>query len=140
MFWSPYLEKDIQTLEAVQRRATKLIPELRNKPYEERLRELNLFSLKKRRLRGQLIECFKILKGFVNVNPTLLFNIAPDTGTRTNGMKLQVFRANLDVTKYFYVFYIVNFWNGLPSEVVSSPTVDTFKNRLDKHLQNIQMI
>ncbi len=62
-FWSPHLAKDIAKLEAVQRRATKMIPSLRNKSYEERLARLHLLSLEKRCLRGKLIECFKILKG-----------------------------------------------------------------------------
>ncbi len=63
-FWSPHHAKDIAKLEAVQRRATKMIMSLRNESYEERLARLNLFSLEKRRLRGKIIECFKILKGF----------------------------------------------------------------------------
>ncbi len=61
-FWSPHLAKDIAKLEAVQRRATKMISSLHNKSCEERLSRLNLFSLEKRRLRGKLIECFKILR------------------------------------------------------------------------------
>ncbi len=74
-FWSPHLAKDIAELEAVQRRATKMIPSLRNKSYEDRLIRLNLFSLEKRRLRGKLIECLKILKGFTNVDVKRLFLI-----------------------------------------------------------------
>ncbi len=60
-FWSPHHAKDIAKLEAVQRTVTKMIPSLRNKSYEERLPRLNLFPLEKRRFRGKLIECFKIL-------------------------------------------------------------------------------
>ncbi len=67
-FWSPHYTKDIAKLEAVQRRATKMITSLRNKSYEERLANLNLFSLQKRRLRDKLIECFKMLKGFTNMD------------------------------------------------------------------------
>ncbi len=59
---------DIAKLEAVQRRATEMIPSLRNESYKERLARLNLFSLEKRRLRGKLIECFKLLEEFTNVD------------------------------------------------------------------------
>ncbi len=60
-FWSPYHAKDIAKLEAIHRRATKMIPSLRNKPYDERLEQLNLLSLEKRRLRGkpQFLKYFK---------------------------------------------------------------------------------
>ncbi len=74
-FWSPHHAKDIAKLKAVQRRATKMIPSLRNKSYEERLARLNLFFLEKRRLREKLIECYKILKGFTNVDTNKLFSI-----------------------------------------------------------------
>ena len=57
-FWSPYYRKDIGKLERVLRKFIKMILQLRNKPYDERLKELGLFSLWKRRLRGVLIEIF----------------------------------------------------------------------------------
>ncbi len=72
-FWSPHHAKDIAKLKAVQRRATKIILSLRNKSYEERLTRQNLFSFEKRRLRGKIIECFKILKGSVDADK--LFSI-----------------------------------------------------------------
>ena len=61
--WSPYLRKDIDLLEKIQRRATKLIPGLRDLRYEERLKEYRLTTLETRRLRGDQIEVFKILNG-----------------------------------------------------------------------------
>ena len=61
-FWSPYYKKDIGSLEAVQRRITKMIQGLRNLPYKDRLKRFNLHSLE-RRARGDMIEVFKWVKG-----------------------------------------------------------------------------
>ena len=72
---SPSLRRDINALEKVQRRATKLVPSLRNLPYEERLRRLHLPSLEDRRIRGDMIETFKILKGFDQVDARKFFYI-----------------------------------------------------------------
>ena len=135
-FWSPHYTKDIAKLEAVQRRATKMITSLRNKPYEERLASLNLFSLDKRRLRGKLIECFKILKGFTNVDPRQLFSIDNSSRTRSNGVKLKCKQVQLDSTKFFFTNDVVKEWNKLPPSVVQCETINSFKTKLDHHLLN----
>ena len=66
--WNPHLRKDVDMLEKIQRRATKLIPELRDLTYEERLKECGLTTLETRRLRGDQIEVFKILNGYENID------------------------------------------------------------------------
>ena len=134
-FWAPYLVKDINTLEAIQHRATKLIPSLRNKPYLERIKELDLFSLSKRRLRGKLIECFKTLKGFNNIDASKLFTVITESKTRGNGIKLQGTTAKLDSTKNFFTFSVISEWNKLPENVVESSSINMFKRRLDKYLE-----
>lgn len=135
-FWAPHLQKDINKLESVQRRATKLIPSLRNKQYEERLKDLNLFSLKKRRLRGRIIECFKIIKGFNNINPSNLFTFNQKTATRGNSLKLSGSTVNLNITKYFFTNDVIDNWNSLPEEAVQCTTIDSFKKKLDYHLSS----
>ena len=115
-FWSPYYSKDIDMLERVQRRATKLIVNLRNLPYEDRLKRLGLQTLKTRRLRGELIEVFKILNGFDLVSSELL-TLAPQGRTRNNGFKLACKRFRTDVAKNFFANKIVNEWNKFPREV-----------------------
>ena len=62
-YWRPYLQKDIDTLERVQRRATKLAHGLQDKTYQERLKDLNMYSMEERRDRGDMIETFKYIKG-----------------------------------------------------------------------------
>ena len=74
--WSPYLAKDIDLLEKVQRRATKLLPSLFDLPYETRLERLGLYSLYCRRQRGDLIETYKILNGYYDINPTSFFTLS----------------------------------------------------------------
>ncbi len=79
---APTLRADISPLEGVQRLATRLVRGLRQVPYEERLRQLNLFSLKRRRLRDGLIVVFKIFKGEVDRNPSEFFLHPPQAGLR----------------------------------------------------------
>ncbi|XP_076061759.1 uncharacterized protein LOC143037434 isoform X1 [Oratosquilla oratoria] len=134
--WSPNLIKDIDRLEKVQRRATKLIPNIKNKSYENRLKHMNLFSLKKRRLRGDLIQVFKILKGIDNIKSDQIFTLN-ENQTRNNGLKLSGNRFNLEVGRNNFANRVVNEWNKLPAPVVQCSSVRSFKNHLDKYLSKM---
>ena len=80
--WRPYRKKDIDMLERVQRRATKMMPKLRNISYEMRLKECGLTTLETRRLRGDQIEVFKILNGYENIDRNIFFTVKEEMRTR----------------------------------------------------------
>ena len=121
--WSPYYRKDIQTLEKVQQRATKLVRRLKNLPYEERLRKLKLYPLEQRRLRGDLIETFKILSGKERIDPAIFFRAASSKNLRGNSKKLYKQRSRLLLRQNFFSQRVVNYWNSLPNAVVEANSI-----------------
>ncbi|KFQ61821.1 hypothetical protein N334_02782, partial [Pelecanus crispus] len=135
--WGPQHKKDMDLLERVQKRATKMIQGLENLSYEARLRELRLFSLEKRRLRGKLTAAFQYLKGAYRKDGGNLFSKACCDRTRNNGFKLNKNRFRLDIRKKFFTMRMVKHWNRLPREVVEAPSLQTFKVRLDRALSNL---
>ena len=131
--WSPHLAKDIDVLEKVQRRATKLIPSISTLSYEGRLQELDLHSLFCRRQRGDLIEVFKILNSYYQIDPKDIFTLQQDSVTRGHPMKLFKQRICRSIGQHFFNFRIIQQWNDLSDEVVLAKTVSSFKHSLDQY-------
>ena len=138
--WAPYKKGDIEALEKVQKRATKILPGLKNLPYSQILKICKIPTLHYRRIRGDLIETCKIVSG----------KYQPDVGrtlykssvhvTRGNHMRLEKSCVKYGLRKFSFSNRVMNIWNSLPNWVVSANTTNTCKARLDKFWHNQDII
>ena len=133
--WNPLHNKDIQMVENVQRRATKILPQLFEKSYEERLRVLGLLTLAYRRLRGDLIQTYKVMHEINDVAKESLFELAsPTSATRGHSFKIKKQRTRLKLREHSFSNRVVNNWNDLPEDAVNAATINCFKTAVDKAL------
>ena len=120
-------ESNSAQIENVQRRATKMVPELRNLEYADRLRAIKLPSMYYRRARGDMIEVYKYLQYNVEEVPLLLDEIRV-----TRGHSRRLKNERLETRQNHFRHRTVNRWNSLTEEVVSAPSLNSFKSRLDE--------
>jgi hypothetical protein len=139
--WSPYLLKFVDQLEGVQRRATRLIPGLSKLAYTDRLKTLKLPTLSYRRIRGDLIEVFKITKGLYDPAVTdKLLHWSVEGRTRGNSSKLFLKRSNTNFGNNCFSGRVVKHWNMLSDSVLNSGNLSIFKSRLDKFMKDQPII
>ena len=129
------LKKYINILERVQKRATKMINGFSEIKYETRLENLGLTTQETRRLRGDLIEVFKILKGYDDGGEDIFF-VRSKSSLRGHQLKLQKKSVRLDIAKYSFSNRVVNEWNNLSKEVIASKSLAGFLKKLDFQLCN----
>ena len=134
--WSPWLRSDIDTLEKVQKRMVSMVPGLRGTTYEEKLSELGLQSLEDRRLRADMIQTFKLIKGHdkADLNSLFKFYDGHERVTRLSNYHLNIVpaRSNSDTRRYFFTNRVATKWNELPTDIKDSPSVNSFKLKYDK--------
>ena len=132
--WRPHLQKEINMLEKVQRRATRMIEGLGKMSYEDRLQELNLTTLETRRVRGDLLEMFKIVKGLDRIDYADFITFS-SSELRGHSCKLFKPRVLTNFGKFSFSFRVIEEWNMLTQEIVLCNTVMQFKSKLDHYLR-----
>ena len=137
--WQPCNKSLCQEIENVQRRATKLLASIRDLPYPERLARLKLPSLEHRRKRGDMMEMYKYINNIYKCdNP----NFETNTNKITRGHSLTIKKGHhrLNLRGNYFTVRAITTWNDLPESVVSAPSLNAFKSRLDKHWKGLSTI
>jgi ribonucleases P/MRP protein subunit RPP40 len=132
--WRPHLQKDIDILEKIQKRALKLIPECKYKNYSENLRAVGLTTLETRRQRADLIEVYKIINNLDGINKHKLFKFNHRI-SRGNSFKMFKDQVRLDIKKFCFSNRVIGIWNDLPEDIVRAESVNVFKGKVDRYLK-----
>lgn len=134
--WSPSTKRDSDLLEKIQRRFTRLLPELKGLTYEERLTVLGIKSLEERRRELDLIQCYRFWKD-IDYSPDPMFTLEPEKNIQTRRSHKPNFIENhsrLNVRKLFFSQRATRQWNKLPLELQCAPTLESFKRQIKQKL------
>ena len=129
--WSPYQTALREKLERTQRRATKLVRNIKYKSYEERLSTLNLISTLDRRDRGDMIMTYNIINDRVEMDARFM-KMNTESRTRGHTMKLKISRSKIEIRRNVFTNRIKKRWIGLSKEIKNSKTIHTFKKAYDQ--------
>ena len=140
--WSPWLRSDIDLLENVQKRVLRMTSGLLGQTYPEQLKEVDLTTLEDRRVRGDLIQTWKILHHHDNVDESIWFTRISEVSQRETRlsacpMNIALKSSNLDIRKNFFSLRVINKWNSLPEEVKNACSLNSFKNMYDSYMSNV---
>ena len=131
--WSPWLNKDVEKLQRIYHRATKLVEGLHHLPYAERLKQLNLFDFQYRKLRGDLILLYRIIHN--DDHPLRHLFIRSNTReTRSHDCALEIPHSRINCRRYFFTVRVCFIWNILPEHVVNSANLSSFTANLDTYM------
>ena len=136
VIWAPHLKRLSEEIERVQRRATKILPDLRKCPYEERMKLLKLPSLKYRRFRADMIQAFKIINQIDNLNPNNFYSFNTNN-TRNNDTKLTIKYCSTNAKKFSFSYRTAKHWNKLTPQTRRANNLDHFKMLLDNDLSKL---
>ena len=134
--WGPFYKCDQVMLEKMQRRVTKMVPELRQFSYPERLEQMNIPTLKYRRTRGDMIMLHKMVTGRLRIHSALECTEERRHRTRGHSRRLRKVLVQKRVRRNHLLVRAVNTWNSLPETVVRADTTNSFKTQLDKFFKN----
>jgi len=130
--WSPSYVKDKELIEKLQHRFTKMITEVKNLSYADRLVKLGLWILEERRNRSDLIEVCKLLHGLTTIHYDTFFELATDKRTRSPSLTLVKHRFATIVRQNFFSERVINRWNALDDDTVTASSLNSSKARPNK--------
>ena len=138
--WSPIFKRQSIKIENVQRRATRLLPELLDMSYDERLKQLDLSSLKYRRKRGDLIQLYKLVHKIDNIDSLKFFSYSKTINTRGDRYKIFIDRCITNLRLNSFIRRTVGDWNNLCFATKDADNLNCFKNYVDKELSKIRFL